>query len=83
MAKTYHYSFARTSWEERKSATYTPAGERDSEGRTVDAYGRLEHSTFYNHPAAPPVKAVEEDGPVIFIQYAGAAAVIKIDSVEA
>lgn len=83
MAKNYLYSFARTTWEERKSATYTPAGERDSEGRTVDAYGRLEHSAFYNHPAAPATRRVEEDGPVIFIQYAGAAAVIKIESVEA
>lgn len=76
MAK-YSYSFSCTDWENRKGAEYTPAGERTAEGVTVDAYGRSSMAANYEAPP-PPVKFVEEDGPVVYIQYAGAAAVIRI-----
>lgn len=76
MGKNYSYSFAVGSWENRQTLPYTPAGDPDAEGRKVDNYGRIICAGL--DPSEPPLRTVEDNGTLIYMKYAAAAAIIKI-----
>ena len=74
----YSYFFAQGEWEKRTSLVYTPAGQPDKSGVSVDAFGNHIDSSAANNGIIPPLAFIEELDNAIYVKYAGNNVVIKV-----